>query len=275
MREFTSEEKKKIISYQRRRDIALTTILLTIDDACSATVIDQRDPAKIWLELHDMYHAISLASVDTYLSQYQEIKMRPGETVMAYVNRLTEIENKLAAVGQPQIDEEKRRALLRGLTKKFRVPVQVIRALEKGRSEAIGLLVTHDMTSPEILEEHSSTRPSALISSKPHEKNVTTAVGLDISNQIAFTIPKVPPTDLTKGMYTVKDKMETEGIRMSRNTVEDQRERDIETMAQAGLDTSHLLPRIQTFLIDASTKRLRNGTSTQVCLHICATILQY
>lgn len=69
---------KRSALFQRRRDIALTTILLTIDDAYSATVIDQRDPEKIWQELRDMYHAISLASVDTYLSQYQDIKMKSG-----------------------------------------------------------------------------------------------------------------------------------------------------------------------------------------------------
>lgn len=89
---------------------------------------------------------------------------------MAYVNRLTDIENELAAVGKLQTENEKRRSLLRGLTKKFKLPVQVIRALEKGRSEAIELLVTYEINSPDSVDEISLTRSSAMISSRPYAK---------------------------------------------------------------------------------------------------------
>ena len=142
-----SEDKtEELAKFNRRKDLALSHLLLTIDNACSAAVIDFKEPKKVWEELKEIYQAVSVASVDSYLVTYQAIQMQRNEKVMEYVNRLIEVENRLAAIGKPVEKEEKKRALLRGLTDDFSVPAQVIRAMAKTRSEAIGMLVTHEVT---------------------------------------------------------------------------------------------------------------------------------
>lgn len=54
--------------FNRRRDVAVTTILLTIEDTCSASVINLRDPKVIWDTLKDTFQTTSKASIDTYLT---------------------------------------------------------------------------------------------------------------------------------------------------------------------------------------------------------------
>lgn len=132
--------------FKRRRDVAVSTNLLTIEDSCSASVINLRDPKVIWEHLKDTFQATSKASIDTYLTQYQSMRMTGDEKVMSYVNRLKILENKLAEIGHIVDDDEKRRALLKGLREEFSVTAAVIRATEKGIGKAIGELVTFEAT---------------------------------------------------------------------------------------------------------------------------------
>lgn len=136
-----------LLKFRRRQDVALTNLLLTVDDSCSASVISMRDPKEVWDTLKSMFHTISEASIDAYLLQYQSIKMRPGEKVMQYVNRMTVIENKLATIGHAITSVEKKRALLRGLSEDFAITVEVIRATGKNFTEAVAHLVVHEATS--------------------------------------------------------------------------------------------------------------------------------
>lgn len=56
------------------------------------------------------------------------------------------------------------------ITKKFRAPVEVTRAVEKGRSEAIWLLWAHKMTFEEHVDDIRRTQHSPMINSTRHEK---------------------------------------------------------------------------------------------------------
>lgn len=82
---------------------------------------------------------------------------------MAYFNRLTEIENRLAALGQPRTDDEKWRSLLRGLTDVFKVPLQVTRALGRGFSEAIDPLLALEVTLQDTISEVKSPKLSSMV----------------------------------------------------------------------------------------------------------------
>ena len=62
-----------------------------------------------------MHQAVSEASIDSYLTTDQKIRMKENERIIKYVNRLTQLENKLTGVRKPQDEKEKRRALLRDL----------------------------------------------------------------------------------------------------------------------------------------------------------------
>lgn len=46
-----SRESENWKSLCRRKDIALSTVLLLVDESCIAQVIDKKDPCKVWKEL--------------------------------------------------------------------------------------------------------------------------------------------------------------------------------------------------------------------------------
>ena len=77
--------------YERRRDLALTNIVLTIDDPISASVITLRDPNKVWETLRILFSTVSEARVDSYMSQYQNAHMEEGEKVLQFTNRLNDV----------------------------------------------------------------------------------------------------------------------------------------------------------------------------------------
>ena len=83
----------------QRRDVALTDILLSIEDSCRHALINVEDPKYMWDKLQVMKKGVSDASIDTYLLKLQDFKMGANENVMCYVNRLMELENDLASVG--------------------------------------------------------------------------------------------------------------------------------------------------------------------------------
>ena len=97
----TDDEKSKA-SFERRKDVALTTILLSVDDSCIAPVIDERDPTVAWRTLKKIRQAVSDASIDSYLTKYQQIRMKENEGIIKVVNRLTQLENKLMGVRKPR-----------------------------------------------------------------------------------------------------------------------------------------------------------------------------
>lgn len=131
----------------QKKDQAISLLLMSIADECIAPVICMRDPKDIWDTLSEMYKATSAASVDSFVVQYQSLRMQPSEKVMQYVNRMKELENKLMAVGHAVKDAEQKRVLLRGLRDEFAVTAGVIRATNKSLQEAIGLLVIQEADS--------------------------------------------------------------------------------------------------------------------------------
>lgn len=66
-----------------------------------------------------MYKDTAAASVDSFVVQYQSLRMQPAEKVMQYVNRLKELENKLMVVGQFVGVAEQVRVLICGLRTDF------------------------------------------------------------------------------------------------------------------------------------------------------------
>ena len=101
------ERPEDLKKFQRRKDTALSDVLLSIEDASSAAVIHLRNPKNVWDELKKTYQAVSEAAVDSLLVQYQAMKMRSRENVSKYVNRLIQLENKLAAIGKTIAKDEK------------------------------------------------------------------------------------------------------------------------------------------------------------------------
>ena len=69
------------MKFERRREIALTNLILAIDDSCSAAVITLREPAEVWKKLKQMYETVSGTRIDAYLAQLHGVKMLQREKV--------------------------------------------------------------------------------------------------------------------------------------------------------------------------------------------------
>lgn len=90
------------------------------------------------------------------------MRMAADEKVINYVNRLKAPENKLAEIGHIVGEDEKRRALLKGLREKFSITAAVIRATEKAVNQAISELVTFEATIPSTETDGPNSGGSAL-----------------------------------------------------------------------------------------------------------------
>ena len=148
VREETMEDidefEKKLTSFDKRKNIALTTIMLAIDDSIIGAVIESEDPCYTWNVLKRFYDKVSLSNVDNLLQQYNNTAMGANESIMAYASRLCVIENRLSGVGYRLSEMDKVRAVLRGLRKEFAVTAEVIRGMNADRSTAIGLLMSKE-----------------------------------------------------------------------------------------------------------------------------------
>ena len=136
---------ENIAKFKRSRDSALADILLSVSNDCSTSVIDLEDAQQVWKILKAQLNSVSVVAVDSYLEQYQAIKMGSGESVIQYINRLTDVENKLAGIGKQLDRDQKRRALLRGFSDEYKSIADMIGELEKDRSSPIGMLVTKEI----------------------------------------------------------------------------------------------------------------------------------
>ena len=67
-----AKAKKK---YLQRKDQALTTILLAIDDSCIAPVINIEEPREVWEKLKDTYESVSKSHIEAYITQLQAVRM--------------------------------------------------------------------------------------------------------------------------------------------------------------------------------------------------------
>ena len=142
--ENTQTAASELAKYLQRKDQAITILLISIDNGCLAPVIEKRDPKDIWDSLEKTFKTSSEVSVDAFISEYQSLRMNESEKIVQYVNRLTECENKLSAIGHSLTDKDKKRALSRGLPDEFNIIAGVIRATNKNIQESIGLLIVQE-----------------------------------------------------------------------------------------------------------------------------------
>lgn len=101
-----------------RRDLAIASILTPIGSVCKALVGKMPCPAKLWRILKTTFKAFSKAAIDAKISKLQTMKLKKGERVVSYSNRMVELVSELSSASHISRTEMKR-ALLRGFTKKL------------------------------------------------------------------------------------------------------------------------------------------------------------
>ena len=130
--------------YMQRKDVALTDIILSIEENCSHAVINLEDLQTAWKTLEDMYKGVSDACEDRYLEMLHSFQMMEEEKVVAYFKRLVALEDQLGSVGHSFSEKDKIRAPLRGLSSDFEVTTKVIRAMDFTFTKAVFELVIEE-----------------------------------------------------------------------------------------------------------------------------------
>lgn len=92
------EGSKKIEKFQRRRENALSTILIPVHDSLVAPVKEMRDRKLVWRNLKNQHQAVSRTSRDGLLDRHQARKMKPEETVLRFRDRHSELEYQLEGI---------------------------------------------------------------------------------------------------------------------------------------------------------------------------------
>lgn len=151
---------EQVEAYEQKGHAALETMMNAFNDKILGVATSSKTPKELWERLKAKYEAAG-ASVDSVIEQYQVTDMVPGESVIDYEIRLNTLETRLASMGKEIDEDEKIRALLRGLTKKFESTVEAIRWNKKTRGDAVEMLVTKEGDLREKGMRHTTEHPEA------------------------------------------------------------------------------------------------------------------
>lgn len=100
-------------TFKQRSNMALATIMLSISDRFLGPALEIKDPSILWKTLKEQYNALSAASVDAILAQYQALEMKEDESIVEFFSRFTLLETRRTGVGHHVSRPEQMRALLR------------------------------------------------------------------------------------------------------------------------------------------------------------------
>lgn len=118
-------------TFDRRKDIALTNLVPSIDDSGLGSVTWMENVNELRMRLRELYQTVSRSSIDAMIEQYQQVRISHNESITAYVNRLPVLETKLRGMGHSLNAEEDQITLLRGLRSEFGVTADIIRGMNK------------------------------------------------------------------------------------------------------------------------------------------------
>lgn len=141
-----------------KRAQALTTILISIEDAYVAPVITERDPAVVSRRLKGLYAPSSGAHIEALQSELHEIAVDKGESVRDFGNRITAVRNHLAADGEPAADQEQLRAFLRGISPQLKIQALITRQSAVTFNEAIRQLAAEEVRQKGSEKEEATVR---------------------------------------------------------------------------------------------------------------------
>lgn len=156
--------------FSRRRETALSTLLLLVDESFVAPVLEMDDPSEVWKALRAQYQSVSQGIRDSLLDAYQAMRMNRDESVVQYHARRSQLESHLGGVGYAVSEGEMLSALLRGLTTKFDVMAEVIRGLDKTLADGMALLIAKEAFLSNSKNFGDSSVKALNVESKPKRK---------------------------------------------------------------------------------------------------------
>ena len=132
-------------SMRKAKNLALSGIQLSVADCLLGFVANFTDPALCWEALRLKYSSGNQSHRLLLSNQLHALKMAEGSSMEDYVNRATDLKNKLLAIGDTVSDQTICQLLLNGLPRSYEGVVQTLSNLDT--------VLTFDQLSTRLLTE--------------------------------------------------------------------------------------------------------------------------
>lgn len=110
----------------RNKHRTLVYLLMSIGPTFNATGRRERIPANVWKVFITNFQAVNDASIAVKLSKFPNCQLENSEKNFDFSNKILELVNELKSAGHLITEIERKRELLRGLSKEVDVTVEAI-----------------------------------------------------------------------------------------------------------------------------------------------------
>ncbi|KAF2348088.1 hypothetical protein FHG87_021155 [Trinorchestia longiramus] len=117
--------------FESRRDLALATIVLGVDQSQLYLLRDLTDPVEVWRKLQNTFRKKSWAHKFRLKKKLFNMKLENGQNLQDHLKVFVELLEELAIIGDAIVEEERVIILLSSLPDRFSTLVTAIEANEK------------------------------------------------------------------------------------------------------------------------------------------------
>ncbi|KAF2346437.1 hypothetical protein FHG87_022807 [Trinorchestia longiramus] len=117
--------------FESRRDLALATIVLGVDQSQLYLLGDPTDPVEVWRKLQNTFQKKSWANKFRLKKKLFNMKMENGQNLQDHLKAFVELFEELAIIGDAMEEEERVVILLSSLPDRFSTLVTALEAHEK------------------------------------------------------------------------------------------------------------------------------------------------
>ena len=122
----SSTDNQAVVSFRKRKQKALSTIVLSIDASQLHLVGEATDPKLLWEKLQSQFQGPTWANRLRIQKRIFNLKLGPSDSIQDHLRTFTELFEKLAVIGDPMKEESKVITLLASLPVKYEALVTAL-----------------------------------------------------------------------------------------------------------------------------------------------------
>ena len=119
-----------LTKFNKRKDKALSIIVLGVESKLLYLLGDPNDPVQVWKSLQDIFQKKSWSNKFRLKKQLYSMRLKPNDNLQDHLKRMMEIFDELAVIGDPHKDEDRVICLLSSLPEKFSTLVTALEACD-------------------------------------------------------------------------------------------------------------------------------------------------
>ena len=153
--------------YLKRKDLALATIVLSLEPSLLYLIGDPDDPGVVWKKLADQFQKKTWANKLALRRRLYSLKLKEGDSVHNHIKLMTETFDELSVIGDSLNEEDRVVHLLASLPESYDM---LVTALEASQDVPKWALVTERLLyeENEMREKQTGDAESKAMTSKHH-----------------------------------------------------------------------------------------------------------